>query len=76
MESYEYSYVDIGVDKLLDNAFLPYKDALVANWHEGWNALMRSDNLSTRTFMSQDQMIVPRVDSAGNVTIKTEDGLR
>lgn len=69
------NYVDKGVDSLLDDAFLPYKSALAANWHQGWAALMRNDHLSTRTFMSQNQMIVPRVDISGNVKVQTEEGL-
>jgi len=63
------------MDDLLDDAFLPYKKALAANWHQGWDALMRNDHLSTRTFMSQEQMIVPRVDATGNVKTETEPGL-
>ncbi|KAF8457741.1 hypothetical protein BGX38DRAFT_1265586 [Terfezia claveryi] len=68
-------YVDRGVGALLDDALLPYKKALAANWHRGWGALMRSDHLSTRTFMSQEQRIVPRVDRSGDVQIQTEEGL-
>ena len=63
------------MDDLLDNAFLPFKEALAANWHRGWYALMQSDSLSTRAFMSQTQMIVPRVEESGNIRIETVDGL-
>lgn len=51
--------MDEGVDTLLDDAFDPYKKALADDWHMGWQALMANDPLSTRTFMSQKEMIKP-----------------
>ncbi|KDQ10963.1 hypothetical protein BOTBODRAFT_469085 [Botryobasidium botryosum FD-172 SS1] len=44
-------YVNAGVAHWLEECFQPFKDALVFDWKQGWELLMRYDQHSARSFM-------------------------